>query len=1308
MEGDFTMSKRDELLERIDNQLRRIEMATKTRNPMEASKGSADIAIQACCKLLNHIYNYSLADAENLSGIHLIDTEHRVAIQLCTQATRLELQETVERLLPRDARSRYDMLIILITEYTAVHGIRDGFDENNLQILYLSDLMQVIRFLPSDILENITSSLNKQFQEKKPNASISITDFDAPIPIENLTPEMRQVLFFFSFLPEEGLIETLLRHALNHAQQRAVNELLDKNWLVRRNVSLLRNPKAIALELELEQEEALAPAFSSFLDLLWYFERSWRWYRFSIQDHETIFRRLATLFQNAAGWKYGDTYVCVRRSAEFCMKIGEYDEAKQQMLQVLHAQKPRGRDDQWTTAYFYHLIALCYYMLQHYEDARRYWRKSLEKCRSISVSPADQAVAHHNLGTAYIKMEKYPSAIEEFNNVARLLEPTRTCGDKVFPHKRLADAYHALSFIYQKQGLEKKKEFYKYKAMAANQEDVQLSDKEMNNLADPPPKHSLPGIPSASIWFREGSRERELNELEYRFRNSDSPLFIYGAEGTGKTEVAIRLANRIGQPGRSFYIRYCDASDGGEAMRATILQAEFSNYLFQDEDSADRQKEYRERMDILKSEYPKTVLIVDNFDLPGKKLEELQSEESYYELTTMGIRLIFVTRSDASTQNGIEIQHLGEDVLMELMRDALGSKPASYEVLSRLICVAGEYPLLLTMAANALSCEDGPKPEQLLDLLNCVDTDSDAPPPGGSPQQIPYKVAVFLEKMLALSGMDEDNRTALGCAVLLPEAGMRKSLFLECLPLKMKFSEKRLIDYGFLRIDQDMLVIHPLVRDFCLQHLVLDDDVYSAYCKNLWEKFSKDRACEAEIIRQIAESFDMAVAKLHDPGDDLLYLAALCWNRLGIHHRALQKNLRALELWRQSYGPETLAMSKIHKSAGDAYRRLGMLDKAQQHYTAALRISNETTEAQEMQKYYVRTSLFDVVIKQGKYEEALKYAEDNLEYVKSHVHRYESLAAVYYHMCQVYIKMEDYETANENLDVLLDICKSPDLKNDESLSRYFSCAALVYTALAKRKNEPARWKDAREYQHKALEIHERILPQDHPVLATSYINMGIICSSLGDHYKALEYRLKAMAIREKVLPRNHPNLASVYSGVGDSYYAMGDLDHALEYREKALYIRKEVLSYKHPDLINSYNIVGYTLLEQGNYDQAQPVLEQLLQILQIDPAGNRMLFAVTNSRIGILHSELMNYEDAERYLLEALKTFREIKELDSLHMANTYSNLGYTLFFQRKYPEALAYLSEALIIARERYATFHPEVQKLTIATNWVRSCAGG
>ncbi|CAF4406931.1 unnamed protein product, partial [Rotaria sordida] len=56
---------------------------------------------------------------------------------------------------------------------------------------------------------------------------------------------------------------------------------------------------------------------------------------------------------------------------------------------------------------------------------------------------------------------------------------------------------------------------------------------------------------------------------------------------------------------------------------------------------------------------------------------------------------------------------------------------------------------------------------------------------------------------------------------------------------------------------------------------------------------------------------------------------------------------------------------------------------------------------------------------------------------------------------------------------------------------------------------------------------------------------------MGDYSKALEFYEKAHQIFEKALPPNHPDLAASYNNIGLVYDNMGDYSKALEFYEKA-------------------------------------------------------------------------------------------------------------------------------------------------------------
>jgi tetratricopeptide (TPR) repeat protein len=59
---------------------------------------------------------------------------------------------------------------------------------------------------------------------------------------------------------------------------------------------------------------------------------------------------------------------------------------------------------------------------------------------------------------------------------------------------------------------------------------------------------------------------------------------------------------------------------------------------------------------------------------------------------------------------------------------------------------------------------------------------------------------------------------------------------------------------------------------------------------------------------------------------------------------------------------------------------------------------------------------------------------------------------------------------------------------------------------------------------KALAIQQQSLPPNHPDLAMSYNNIGLVYENMSNYSKALSFYERAVDIGQRSLPSNHPNL----------------------------------------------------------------------------------------------------------------------------------------------------------------------------------------
>ena len=87
-------------------------------------------------------------------------------------------------------------------------------------------------------------------------------------------------------------------------------------------------------------------------------------------------------------------------------------------------------------------------------------------------------------------------------------------------------------------------------------------------------------------------------------------------------------------------------------------------------------------------------------------------------------------------------------------------------------------------------------------------------------------------------------------------------------------------------------------------------------------------------------------------------------------------------------------------------------------------------------------------------------------------------------------------------------------------------------------------------------IRLNTLGENHPNVANSFNNRGVMYKDRGDNQKALECHLKSLSIHLNTLGEDHPNVATSYNNIDNVYKVNNELEKALEYYTKSLSIRQ--------------------------------------------------------------------------------------------------------------------------------------------------------
>jgi tetratricopeptide (TPR) repeat protein len=86
-----------------------------------------------------------------------------------------------------------------------------------------------------------------------------------------------------------------------------------------------------------------------------------------------------------------------------------------------------------------------------------------------------------------------------------------------------------------------------------------------------------------------------------------------------------------------------------------------------------------------------------------------------------------------------------------------------------------------------------------------------------------------------------------------------------------------------------------------------------------------------------------------------------------------------------------------------------------------------------------------------------------------------------------------------------------------ALGKAMANVAAAYSALG-------RHQDALVMKEKTLEFQRRVLPENHPDIGISCLNLGMSCHKVGDLPRALQFAREALRIFQATLPPSHPHV----------------------------------------------------------------------------------------------------------------------------------------------------------------------------------------
>ena len=246
----------------------------------------------------------------------------------------------------------------------------------------------------------------------------------------------------------------------------------------------------------------------------------------------------------------------------------------------------------------------------------------------------------------------------------------------------------------------------------------------------------------------------------------------------------------------------------------------------------------------------------------------------------------------------------------------------------------------------------------------------------------------------------------------------------------------------------------------------------------------------------------------------------------GEYNEALVFYEKSLEMGKKTLPANHPNLATSYGCLGDVYDHMGEYSKALSSYETALHMWKKTLPADHPSLATSFNNIGLVYTNMGEYSKALSSYETALDMQKKNsfplIILIWPLPSTTSAVC-----MTTWESTRK---------RSPHTKQHCTCGRkLFPLIILIWplptttSAVCMITWESTRKRSPRSKQHWTCE--RKTLPANHPHLATSFNNIGLVYTNIGEYSKALSSYETALDMQKKTLPANHPHLSMVQESI---------------------------------------------------------------------------------------------------------------------------------------------------------------------------------
>lgn len=466
--------------------------------------------------------------------------------------------------------------------------------------------------------------------------------------------------------------------------------------------------------------------------------------------------------------------------------------------------------------------------------------------------------------------------------------------------------------------------------------------------------------------------------------------------------------------------------------------------------------------------------------------------------------------------------------------------------------------------------------------------------------------------------------------LLLSTFGMAQDLLVDTSSLHIMI-DRAVICSEENRLDSACIYLAPIVEELDLK---LRDSVRLANGWNVWIRclLSDGRQEEALVLAGRCLAIRKKIfPPISYPVMQSLTSLGIVLDQTGRLDSSLQIKLQSYEVGRALLGENHLKMIPIYNNLSGTYNNLGDFKNAYYWGSKGLKLITDSIPENYYSRGYLANSIGVALEGMGRFDEGLAYKLQALGFW------------------------------------------------EEALGKEHQEVGLAHLNLGSSYYYQGLYLEAVKHLHDSYAILSETLGEGHPYVGSVLNNLSALYEVLQDYDQALFYNKAAMLLREKFLQAQHPELAQSYHNHGVLLSSAGYLDTALVYLEKARDIYSQGDKKNLPLYYGTLTALSEVLVEQRRYEAAVDCLMIARQGLESMPEISRLSITDVDLELGDAYYKMNSVDAAIKAYQRVVDERIQLYTAKHPEVATGYNSLGECYLKMNDFQEAISYFEEALI-----------------------------